>query len=77
MKSYCTFLVCYYCDSQSILPDIPSFELNQLYCLAGKSQEGIYLAPLKRVTSESRVVTHNPIRPGTAFGGINTEAAEA
>ena len=36
-----------------------------------------YLAPLKRVINESSVVTHNPIRPGTALGGINTEAAEA
>ena len=48
-----------------------------MYCLAGKSHEDIYLAPLKRVTNESRVVTHNPIRPGTALGGMKTEAADA
>ena len=37
---------------------------------------GTHLAPLKRVTNESNVVTHNPIRPGTFSCGINTDAAE-
>ena len=36
-----------------------------------------HLAPLKRVTNESNVVTHNAIRPGTFLCGIKTEAAEA
>ena len=36
-----------------------------------------YLAPLKRVTKESNVVTHNAIRAGVFLWGMKIDAAEA
>ena len=36
-----------------------------------------HLAPLKRVINVRKVVMQTPIRPGTLWGGMNTEAAEA
>ena len=63
--------------SRVVVIDIAQVQLDESKRLFKELEQVLtYLAPLKRVTNESNVVTHNPIRPGTFSCGIKTDAAD-